>query len=201
MIPGIVAGGANGEGSTYSHWNPADQQSGVTTLDSNKVANGGGSIDGSKGIRSVTNKNAGKWRIEMVPIIYSLSNGSHGFGFAVSGSFGTYPGSNTTAWILWGNYGGDVRVYHNGSASSWTLNIAADDVISLIIDIDAGKAWWAKNGTVISGDPVAGTGAMATAAIYLACSPAVALTQIRLRTNPTEMTAASVSGFTDGWPD
>jgi hypothetical protein len=95
--------------------------------------------------------------------------------------------------------GGQVNRAHDAEA------LVVNDVISLIIDIAAGKAWWAKNGTVISGDPVAGTGAMATftpgATIYLACSPAVASTQIRVRTDPAEMTEASVAGFTDGWPD
>ena len=214
MIPTLAIGGL-GRGRwttaaalTYSYWNPADKQASVVLTDSNKVATNPTVNASGRYARSLTAKSSGKWRVEMVPEVTAVSDTisyGHGFGFATSASLGSYLGATATGWALWGNYSGTSRVYTSNAFSITGPSIAVDDVISLIIDIGAGKAWWAKNGTVISGDPVAGTGAMATftpgTPMFIACAPATANAQIRLRTNPTEMTAASVSGFTDGWPD
>jgi hypothetical protein len=46
-----------------------------------------------------------------------------------------------------------------GTHATWT----SGDIISVAVDIDAGKIWWAKNGTYIdSGNPAAGTNAPTT---------------------------------------
>ena len=209
MIPTLQLGGLGRSNrrsaSGYSYWNPADKQASVVLTDSNKVATNPAANSAGRYARSVTAKNSGKWRVEFRAEVTAVGSGTHAFGFATSASIGTFLGNTATGWVLWGNYTGNVRIYNNNTFSAYGVTVAVGDVISLIIDIDAGKAWWAKNGTIISGDPVAGTGAMATFApgtsILLACAPAGAVDHIRLRTDPTEMTAASVSGFTDGWPD
>lgn len=212
MIPTLAIGGL-GRGkrqvaSGYAYWNPSDKQASVVLTSSNKIATNPSTNNAGRYARSVTAKSSGKWRVEMRPEVTAVGNGTHAFGFATSASLGTFLGNTATGWALWGvkTSNSTVAVWNNNSGSAdYPVTFAVNDVISLIIDIDAGKAWWAKNGTVISGDPVAGTGAMATftpgASILLACAPAGALDQIRLRTDPAEMTAASVSGFTDGWPN
>ena len=193
---------------TYSHWNPADKQASVVLTDSNKVATNPASNSAGRYARSVTAKNSGKWRVEFRPEVTAIGNNTHAFGFATSASIGAFVGATATSWALWGvkNSNSSCAVWNNNAASAdYFVTFVINDVISLIIDIDAGKAWWAKNGTVISGNPVAGTGAMATftpnITVLLACAPAGLLDQIRLRTNPAEMTTAGVAGFTDGWPD
>lgn len=209
MIPTLALGGlgrgSQGSAAGYSYWNPADKQASVALTDFNKVATNPAGNSASRYARSVTSKSSGKWRVEFRPEVTAIGNGTHAFGFATSASIGTFLGNTATGWALWWNYTTDGRVYTNNAFNAYAITIAVSDVISLIIDIDAGKAWWAKNGTVISGNPAAGTGEMATftpnATIYLACAPAGALDEIRLRTNPTEMTASPVSGFTDGWPN
>ena len=209
MIPTLQLGGLGRSNrrsaSGYSYWNPADKQASVTLTDGNKVATNPAGNSAARYARSVTAKNSGKWRVEMLPLVTAVGNGTHGFGFATSASIGSYLGATPTGWAMWWNYTGNGRFYTNNGFITFAGAIAVNNVISLIIDIDAGKAWWAINGTVMSGNPVAGTGAMATftpsTSILLACGPAGALDEIRLRTNPTEMTAASVAGFIDGWPD
>lgn len=212
MIPTLALGGL-GRGTRrrnggYYYWNPADKQATVTLTDSDRVATNPSVYAVGRYARSLTAKSSGKWRVEMLPEVTAVGTDTHAFGFATSASVSNYLGRTATAWALWGvkTSNSTVAVYNNNVASAdYPVTFAVNDVISLIIDIDAGKAWWAKNGTVISGDPVAGTGAMATftpgTSLFLACAPAGALDQIRLRTDPAEMTAASVSGFTDGWPD
>lgn len=213
MIPTLALGGLGRlrrsplAGSTYAYWNPSDKQALVTLADSNKVAVNSSGNSVTRYARSVTAKSSGKWRVEFVPIVTAVGNGTHAFGFATSASIGTFLGNTATGWALWGVKASNssVAAWNNNAASAdYMVTFAVGDVISLILDIDAGKAWWAINGTVISGNPVAGTGAMATftpgSALLLACAPAISLAQIRLRTDPAEMTAAPVSGFTDGWP-
>ena len=188
-----------------AYWNPADKHPNVSLSDSNKVALGTSSSSAAYYAKSVTSKNSGKWHVQFVPITVGLSTGSHSFGFATSAAISDYLGFTATAWGLWANYSGNVRLYNNNvQVSSHAGALAVNDIVDLWIDIDAGKAWWGKNGTVYAGDPVAGTGAMATftpgTVLYLCAAPAVLTTRIRLRTDPAEMVGGTLSGFTDGWP-
>lgn len=202
MIPGIVAGGASAAApaSTYSYFNPSDKAASSVLSDSNKVV--GGSATGKKWARSVVAKNSGKWRIEFV---IDAHVDDCGCGFAKSGALGTYAGGNSLAWMLFGNYVSMLRMYHNNAPVSYPGTQSTGTVYCLLLDIDNGKAWWRKDGTVVSGDPVAGTGAMATftagSTIYLAADPYASASAIRLRANPADFTRSPVSGFTDGWPD
>lgn len=209
MIPSMLLGGLGRNlrvaAAAYSYWNPADKNVNITLTDGNKVAKNAVGNNASYYARSVTAKSSGKWRVEFLPEVTAIGTGTHAFGFATSASLGTFLGNTATGWGMWWNYTTNGRVYTNNAFNAYAGTIAVNDVISLMLDIDAGKAWWAKNGTVISGNPVAGTGEMATftpgTTILLACAPAGVNDEIRLRTNPTEMTASPVSGFTDGWPN
>lgn len=194
---------ATSSAATYSYWNPLDKAANATLSDSNKVVGGGSA--GPKFVRSVKSRNSGKFRVQFVALV-APSSGSTAYGFATAGSLGSFLGGTANAWALWGNYSGSTQLYNNNAFTSYASgNIATNDVIDLLIDVTAGRAWWRINGAVVSGDPVAGTGAMATftagSTVFIAADPYVASQSTRLRTNPAEMTGAAVSGFTEGWPD
>lgn len=186
-----------------SYWNPLDKAANAVLSDSDKVV--GGPLNGPKYVRSISSKTSGKWRVQFVALA-EVANGATGYGFAMSGSMGSFLGSNNAGFALWGNYASNTRVYNNNSFTAHASGaISNGSTIDLLLDIGAGKAWWRLNGTTISGDPVAGTGEMATFApdsdIFLAADPFVERQSTRLRTHPSEITGASVSGFVDGWPD
>jgi hypothetical protein len=51
----------------------------------------------------------------------------------------------------------------NGTTSAYGNSVASGDIVGIILDLDNGKIWFSKNGTVqASGDPVAGTNAAFT---------------------------------------
>jgi len=107
-------------------------------------------------IRSTVSKSSGKWYFE-----YDPSAGSDGYvavgvctdGMAVAGyaSIGAVP---ATAWV----YRDDANKINNGSNAAFGANWSSANVIGVAFDIDAGKLWWAVDGTWQgSGDPAAGT--------------------------------------------
>ncbi len=197
----LAAYRASGAG-LYAYWNPSDRSANAILSDSNRVATRGGSPSTSW-VRSVTSKNSGKWRVQFVLSPYAETQG---VGFATSASTGSFVGGNAAAWAYWGNYTGtDGRAYHNNAFVAYPLGgFASSDRIDLLIDIGLGRAWWRRNGVVISGDPVNGTGPMATftagTTLFLAADCFGAGGATRLRTDPAEMADGPVSGFTDGWP-
>ncbi|GAB3335359.1 hypothetical protein GCM10027359_08950 [Marilutibacter aestuarii] len=191
---------AAGSPASYAYWNPADKAASATLSDSNKVVTA--SAGTTSWVRSVTSKNAGKWRIQLVNLNQLDTSG---VGFATSGPTGSFLGGTAAGWGLFGNYGSILRLYNNNAIlASPGVVFATNDVIDLLLDIGAGKAWWRRNGTVVFGNPVAGTTPMATftpgTSIFVAADPFANAASWRLRTDPAEMTGASVSGFVDGWP-
>jgi hypothetical protein len=199
LTQGLMSLGAGGGGG-YAYWNPLDKSASATLSDLDRLATRTSS--GTSWVRSVTSKNAGKWRVQFVLTPFAST---HGVGFATSASTGSFLGGNAAGWAYWGNYGTDGRTYHSGAFVNFaSQTLATNDRVDLLIDIDAGRAWWRINGTVISGDPVAGTGAMLTftpgTTLFLACDCFGINGATRLRTDPAEMVDSPVSGFTDGWP-
>lgn len=194
---GILLGGY--AGASFQYWNPADKSS-FAVLSSNDKIVGGSASNTSKWVRSIVSKTSGKWRIQLV----DQTHVELAIGFSLAGSVGGFLGGTSAGWGLWGTYGGTLRLYNNNTFTPITGVLATGDVVDVLVDIDAGKAWWRINGTVVSGDPVAGTGEMASftpgSTIYAAADPYGADGAIRLRANPGEMTGSAVSGFTDGWP-
>lgn len=191
---------------TYSGWSPTDRSANAVLSDSNRVvsSNGGGSV--TKWARSATSRSSGKWRVQFVLEPFAGGTGTHAIGFATSASTGTYLGETAGAWAYWGDYSGAGRLFNNNTFTQYaSAGMVNGDRFDLLIDLDAGRAWFRRNGVVISGDPVAGTGAMATftpgTTIFLASDNFAATGGTRLRTNPSEMVDSPVAGFTDGWPD
>lgn len=185
------------------HWNPSDKAAGAILTDVNQLATANGNTDATRWVKSVKSKNAGKWRVQF---LIEETGASVAVGFATSAAIGSWLGNNAAGWALWGNYAGpQLRAYNNNAYTAIAGQTYTDfDVVDLLIDIDAGKAWWRKNGVVLAGDPVAGTGqsftftAGTTLFIAADCYNGGI---IRLRSLSADMTGSAVSGFTDGWDD
>jgi len=91
----------------------------------------------------------GKWYCEM-----TVSSSFGVPGLVPAGFTGTYPGQTSNSW---GWYGAS-SIYNNGGGI-FGATFAANDVIQIAFDADAGKLWFGKNGTWLnSGNPAAGTG-------------------------------------------
>lgn len=204
MIMGAAAWRRSGDAPPVSslYWNPADKAPNASLSDENKVV--GGPLGGPKYVRTVTSKSSGKWRVQFVALS-NVTNGASAYGFARAGDLGVFLGGNENGFALWGNYSNRTRVYHNNSFIEYSSGgVPGGGVIDILLDIDLGMAWWALEGSVISGDPVAGTGPMATftpsAEVFIAADPFVMGQSTRLRTHPSEIVGPSFSGFTNGWP-
>lgn len=148
-----------------------------------------------------TKKNAGKWRVQFVHVVQSNTTGT---GVAFNNNVGDWGGSNANAAVLFANYGTALRLYRSGSYTTYSPAIVSGDRVDLYLDLDLGRAWWARNGAVLSGDPQAGTGAMTSwtpgADIWLIGDPTGAGARIRIRTDPAQMVGPGIPGFVDGWP-
>jgi hypothetical protein len=71
-----------------------------------------------------------------------------------------YPGSSSTSYGYDGLTG---NKYNNGAASAYGATYASNNIISVALDMDNGKIWFAKDGVwQASGDPAAGTNAAFT---------------------------------------
>ncbi len=183
-------------------WNPSDKSAATILTNVNKTATANAASNTIKYARSIKSKNSGKWRVQF---LLETFGASCSMGFATSAALGSWLGNNAAGWALWGNYSGSqVRAYTNNAYSTFTGVFTTGDVIDLLIDIDAGKAWWRINGVVVSGDPVAGTGAMLTftagTTLFVAADTYNG-SSITLRALSADMTGSAVSGYTDGWDD
>lgn len=179
------------------------------TLDSGTNANAGTLSGGDltytatsasgNSVRSSVSKSSGKWYFEYVP-----SAGNDGYigvgicttGTAVAGytSIASIP---STVWV----FRDDALILNNGASTAYGTNVAATNVVGVAFDIDAGKLWWAVNGTWQgSGDPGAGTnpaytgvtGTLQTIIVYFGTGGTPAGT---IRFNPTSFTQTVPSGF------
>lgn len=81
------------------------------------------------------------------------------FGVGTSSTLlSNYAGSGSTAWSIWGLFGGNSELRHSGSGTPTSPGAAVGDVIAWYVDLDAGKAWaWTtKIGFIGGGDPNTG---------------------------------------------
>lgn len=139
---------------TYAKWNSADKAAGIT------LSNGDLTAAGSVGVRSTISKAAGKhyWEIlnelstndnKRVAIAKSTADLTIVFGFDGN--------ANAYAWRSDGTY------YNGPAGTAAAPSFTAGDRLMCALDLDNGKLWWGKNGTWNgSGDPAAGTGAIAS---------------------------------------
>lgn len=201
MIPGIVSSFRRGgvPPAIYRGFDPANKganavlQNGDFDLTTIPTAN-------MRWALSKDNKSSGKWRVQFVHVNQVNTMGG---GFALNNSIGNFLGSNANGAGLFANYGIAVRVYRNNTFASFGGAISSGGVVDLYLDLDAGSAWWARNGTVVSGDPATGSGAMQTWApgsnVWVAGDANGTGGVLRVRTDPAQMVGVGIAGFADGW--
>jgi len=142
----------------YAVWNPLDTSSNGTLSRANLQSTSVGVISGKASIAV----SSGKWYWEITCTGGNFSGvGSHiGIDSVTSpcvSSAGTRLGNTTTSYS-YNSWNG--QKLNNSVSSAYGSTYTNGDVISIALDLDNGKIWWAKNGTFqASGDPAAGTNA------------------------------------------
>ena len=147
--------GAGGEvRGNYCTLNPLDKNSGAGAVDGNLTSTASGSwqnIKGSIGVMS------GKWFWE----VKITAAAQPRIGVATSkASMATFGGSDANQWCYYydgATYG--MITNANGGANSYGTTFTTGDLITVFLDADNGKLYFAKGATLLSsGDLTAGTG-------------------------------------------
>jgi hypothetical protein len=131
----------------YCTWNPLSTG---RTLSNGNLDYAGSATGVAKGTLGVS---SGKWYWE---ILANGANASAGVASVSLNPTTSYCGATADSWCLFTS--GDR--YNNGSATSGYSTFTTNDIISIALDMDNGKVYWAKNGVWQgSSNPVTGTNA------------------------------------------
>ena len=133
--------------------NPATLTNGNTTVTTQSTGYYGG--------RSTIGVSSGKWYFEAKLVSYSSQSGMIGIQDAESytpemfnSSSGAFAGYSSTGW----SYSTDGNKTNNNSGSAYGNTYASGDIISVALDCDNAKLYFAKNGTwQNSGVPTSGS--------------------------------------------
>lgn len=185
---------------TYATWNPSDKGSDITLSNGNLTATKGSGTNWTA-VRATIAPPSGKWYWEITAGVIAGNGQDTGFGTAsaaIDGSIGPY--DNNTQGHGYRSSGGEFVTNSTVTAtsSSWTTG----DIIGVAYDADAGKLWWAKNGTwANSGNPAAGTGAIYTgtgANLYPVWSGEINTNAVTVNFGTTTFVYSAPSGFNSG---
>lgn len=136
---------------TYATWNPDDKNANITLSNGNLTATASGTAH--KSARATLSKSSGKWYWEIEIGNPSSLYHYNGVGTAAM-SLSGYVGQDVYGW----GCGANGYAYHNGNYVPIGVTFTTGDILGIALDIDAGKLWFAKNGTwVNSGNPANGT--------------------------------------------
>jgi hypothetical protein len=114
----------------------------ITSGDANQWQLARGTFGASSGKRY--------WEMELVNA--GLDNYNSTGVTEINGGFGSWAGELSTEWF----YQSVGNIYNNGSSVIGGA-FSQGDIISVAIDMDAGKIWWGRNNTwVLSGNPTTG---------------------------------------------
>ena len=131
----------------YCTWNALSTGRTLSNGNLDYAGSASGVAKGTLGVSS------GKWYWE---ILANGANSSAGVASVSLNPTTSYCGSTADSWCLFTS--GDR--YNNGSATSGYSTFTTNDIISIALDMDNGKVYWAKNGVWQgSSDPVTGTNA------------------------------------------
>ena len=131
----------------YCTWNPLSTGRTLSNGNLDYAGSASGVAKGTLGVSS------GKWYWE---ILAGGANSSAGVASVSLNPTTSYCGSTADSWCLFTS--GDR--YNNGSATSGYSTFTTNDIISIALDMDNGKVYWAKNGVWQgSSNPVTGTNA------------------------------------------
>lgn len=180
----------------------------VTLSNGNLTATHSNTSDG--GTRSASNKSTGKFYFE---ITIGASNGSlDGIGLIASTkTFSDMASLDALVYALNSSIGSTGGIFINGGYSTKHIGLAsAGDVISIAVDMGAGRAWFRRNGGDWNGDPsadpVASTnyvgpfnGTLTSWAPAVDFSGSASGNNFTANFGATSFTYTVPSGFTAGW--
>lgn len=137
-------------------WNPSDKLTGVVLSNGNLTALATAQA-GYSGVRSTIGVSSGKWYWEVTYDIHGIDNYTQWHGVAISyADLSVSPTHDSNMYAYWAATG--YKSCAVGGFVPYGNNYYPGDVISVALDMDAGKVWFSKNGVwQASGDPVAGT--------------------------------------------
>ena len=136
----------------YTTWNPSDKSVYIALSNGDLTATRITGA-GTQGVRSIFGASSGKWYWEITINDISYTNAHIGIG---DSGVSVYlpPGDDPDGYT----YLATGSKENNNTPVSYGDTYDDSDVISIALDLDAGKIWWAKNGVwQASGDPSAGT--------------------------------------------
>jgi len=179
----------------YSNtWNPDDAHAYISFTNGNlNFTQSNGGYVSARSYKLVT---SGKWywehtivgtRDQMIGIADSNSSLSLGVG--------RDPAAESWGWR--GYYNPGSLFYHDSSinyGSQWSVS----DIISVALDMDNGKVWFAQNGSWVTGDPALGTSPAASGIsgeIYAMASVTNSPSQISVNFGNSSFTHSIPSGF------
>lgn len=181
-----------------SAWDPSGHGTDIT-LSTTSIANDTATISASQwnAVRGTASHTTGKWAFE---IILLVSNSEIVFGLLDQTTAGGAGLTNTlTAANGFGQWEGNSFFqsgadFSGSSAGSWVP--ATNDIYGVQADLTSGKVWFSRNGTSLSGNPVAGTGNTgAIANNHLVCPSAYIITNTTKIQLVTGTLNFPVSGF------
>lgn len=132
-------------------WNPADKHSGITLSNGNLTAtNSGGAW---RSVRATLSRSSGKYYFNNIVQAGNSLSGVLIGSYSITG-FDIYVGKSPQGWAYWGANGNKMN---NNSWSAYGATASNGDIITTAVDFDAGKIWWAVNGSWQgSGNPETG---------------------------------------------
>lgn len=152
----------------FSAWNPATSGSQYVFTNNNLTASATWPANGGAIARVTTSKSSGKWYFEVTHTTVATQGGAD-VGIAnASAAIANELGSDNNSYGYYsGNPSGGVAgLYHGGSTPVVsTTGYGSGAIISIALDMDHLKIYWAVNGVwQASGNPAAGTGGYAITA-------------------------------------
>jgi hypothetical protein len=133
-------------------WNPSDKSANIDLSNGNLTCTATSAA--WKSVRATHGKSSGKWYWEVTIDVAATDNNMVGIG-TLSANINSYAGSDIYSY---GYNGAGGNKNYGGSGVGYGDSYTANDIISVALDLDNGKIWWAKNGAwQASGDPAAGT--------------------------------------------
>lgn len=198
MLRMVLMAGQSGSVLPAVTWNPSDKSSRVTLSSGNLLATANSdAVYGS--VRATLAKTFGKHYFEVLVEEASVSNFVM-IGVATAAQLlDSYVGNGVYGWAYYQETG--VKT-HNAANEAFGAPYTSGDVIGVHLDMDAGSAWFSKNGAVQGGgNPVLGTGPAFTGlsgavfpaiSLYRSSSPAHS---VRGRFRMTDFGYAPAAGY------
>jgi SPRY domain len=178
-------------------WNPADKGADIVLSGGNLSVTGSGGV--TNAVRATLARSTGKFFFEFTLTNPGSSSGAAVIGFAnaaasIAAQIGTSDASAglvSEGAVAFGATGSASFTIANAISQTWV----AGDVVQVAIDLTAGKIWFGRNGTYLTGSPSAGTLPAVTFASGLVLFPAFASSSTTLGTGTANFGATPFSSI------